>query len=908
MASAIAEAFVRLRPDTSTFRAESQAGVAGAIGGLGAGGAGFATIGKGAVAATAGVLGFTAATQAAALATREIVGGAAQFEQKMDVLEVVAGATGDEMQRVSDLAKSLGADVKLPATSANDAATALNELSKAGLTLRDTMDGARGTLQLAAAAEIEVGEAAQIVGQALNTFQIGGDQATHVADLLAGASIAATGEVSDMALALSQVGAVANQAGLSLEQTVGAITLLAKNGILGSDAGTSIRTMLLRLIPTTKEARQFVDALGISFDENRTLGEQLPEVIQSYTDSLSKLSPALRQQALTQIFGSDAIRAAAILTRDGSRAFIEATEAANRNGAAADLAAAKTKGLAGQFEGLKSQLSTLAIEIGEVVNPVLEEFVATVSGALTPITEMTKLVKGLGGALLGLEIPGTDFGLKDAFDLGRDISDFASPGKGAVKAFNLVRDQIEGTKKDLGDLRQDMTEAGKFLGSPDVIDRNQAVADARAKGVPVGNQFGQSVADGIRQSAPAALSAAQQTVAQVAAQGRAAIAQAIVGAQQNLTSLGQSLAADAGAIVDATVEQGLKSVGSSGGSAVSAGQRARQEKAIKRAQAELDLAIANVPIQREIERLQAQLDRESGRDDARDVRRGLRDAKEELAAAQRQIQTAGGLDSRQAAAQRKFLRPFQEAVADAKGEVRKFNLEGRLDKLQKRLDDQTDDIAENIERLKDSLQSAREALIQSQTSFSTGGISNSLQDAAEKTKRTVTQGINDAIQAFNDGQITLPQLNKRIAKLLEDNGIDYEKAGAFLGTAFVRSFEEKLKGIGKQGADILGGPLDPGAGIRATSISPGEAARIAKLNNEQAARELLAESKEQTFQLRKIAAAVAGPQTVTIPRRPEEGTSAAEKSQTGQKERVSGRAPKPARPSQPFVPTRIGGV
>ena len=711
MPSAIAEAFVRLRPDVSTFRAESQAGVAGALAGGGGLAGAFGKVGPAAIAATAGVLGFTAATQAAAVAAREIVGGAAEFEQNMDVLQVVTQSTGENMERISNLAKDLGADLELPGTSANDAATALLELSKAGLTVTDTMNGAKGALQLAAAAEIEAGEAAKVIGSALNTFSLAGNQATHVADLLAAASIAAQGEIHDMALALQQVGAVANQAGLSIEQTTAVIGLLAKNGILGSDAGTSIRTTLLKLIPTTKEASAAIEALGINIDENATLGEQLPQLIEQYQGALAKLNPTLRQQALTQIFGTDAIRAASILFEEGALGLADMTDEVNRNGAASELAAAKTKGLAGQFDGLKSQLSSLAVELGEVVNPALAGFVGTVNSVLSPVISLTRTVKDLTGAFLDLNIPGTDFGFADAFSFMRD----QATGANFVKGVKAIKDQIVDTKEETKDLRKEMAEAGTFIAAPDIIDRNAAVSAARDAGRPVGNQFGQSVAEGIAASKPAALSAAQQTVRDVAAQGRAAIAAAIAGAQQNLSSIGSSLASDAGAIIDATVEQGLKSVGSSGGATQSAGQRARQEKAIRRAQAELDLAIANVPIQREIERLQAQLDRESGRDAATDVRRGLRDAKEELAAAQKQLQSTGTLDPAQQARQSKFLRPFQEAVQDAQGEVKKFNLEGRLDKLQTRLDAQTDDIAENIESLRENLLSAREALIQSQT-------------------------------------------------------------------------------------------------------------------------------------------------------------------------------------------------
>jgi len=831
----------------------------------------------------AGFLGVQAGAQVAAIALREIVTGAAEVEQELDVLNVVLDATDQQMARISDTAQQLGADVTLPGISAGDAAVAMNELAKAGLNVEDTIGGAKGVLQLATAGQLDVRDAAALAGGALNAFCLEGERAADVADLLAGASIAAQGDVSDMGLALQQVGAVARQSGLSIEQTVGAIGLLAKNGILGSDAGTSLRTTLLKLIPTTKEAKEFTEALGISIDENKTLGEQLPDVIEQYRTSLSKLSPALQNVALTQIFGSDAIRAASIFAREGAEGYNQMVEAVNRTGAANELATARTQGLIGQFESLKSQLSTLAIEFGELTNPIITSFLSELAEGVGIVISFTQAAKDLGESIADINVPGTgtDVGgvVKEAGEQFAKNTIFALRLKDAYEA---VEGQFRDTSDAAGDLRQEMIDAGKFKGSPDVIDRNQAVADARVAGKEVGNQFASSVAQGIQSEGEIAVASARALAQRVAEQGRAAVAAAIAGAQQNLTSIGSQLAADAGAIIDATVEQGVSSVSSGGGSAVSAGQRARQQKAIKRAQAELDLAIKNIPIMREIERLQQQLDRESQADQATDVRRGLRDAREELALAQRQAQTAGQLDPRQQAARAKFLRPFKEEVADAQKEVRRFNTEAKLDKLQSRLDKQTDEITENIDRLRESVASAREALIASQQSFSTGGLTQSLKSAGQAQKEAVTRGINDAIDAFNRGQIELPELNRRIAKTLEDNGVDYENAGKVLGTAFVNGFQDKLKGLGAQADAITGGPQDPGAGSRPQIVVPAAVARTARLNNEEAQRRLteslVSLGTEQASDIRRIRVALEGPRsgrpTTSV------GDSAADKANT----------------------------
>lgn len=340
---------------------------------------------------------------AAGLAVTKAIGSAADFEQQLNTFQAVTGATANQMREVADTAKQLGSDLSLPATSASDAALALTELAKAGLSVEDALAGAKGVLQLGTAANISAGEAANIVATELNAFSLSGTQAVHVADLLAGAANAAQGEIADFGIAFQQVAAVAFQVNLSIEQTTGALTELARAGLKGADGGTSLRTMLLRLVPTTKEAAAFQHALGIEFDNTRSAGEQLPHLLDQYRHALSLLTPAQQQLVLTQIFGQDAIRAASILIRGGSDALNESTAAANKAGEAQKVAEAKTKGLSGAYAGLKSNLETLGITLGTAVIPPLTTFTNDVSAVVGVVTKGVTAIADLGhqGGFLG---------------------------------------------------------------------------------------------------------------------------------------------------------------------------------------------------------------------------------------------------------------------------------------------------------------------------------------------------------------------------------------------------------------------------------------------------------------------------------------------------------------------------
>ncbi|BDG61930.1 phage tail tape measure protein [Caldinitratiruptor microaerophilus] len=331
---------------------------------------------------------------------------AGDFEYSMNVLRSVSGATAEQMERLRQLAVELGADVRLPGTSAIDAAQAMTELVKAGLSVEQTMRAARGVLVLSAAAEIENAEAAEIVANALNAFRLSGDRATQVADLLANAANAASGEIIDMAYGLRQSAAVAHMAGQSIEDTVTALSLMANAGIQGADAGTSLKQMFLSLVNPTKKAAELMKEYGIRVVDARGQLKPLPALIEEFWTKLGQLPPAQRNAALATIFGSDAIRAANIVLMAGQKEWENMRAAVTRAGGAQEVAASKMQGFKGAMEAFKSTLETLGITLGERLLPPLTELLKRVTEAVdrfgqlpAPIQNVALVAAGLAAAL-----------------------------------------------------------------------------------------------------------------------------------------------------------------------------------------------------------------------------------------------------------------------------------------------------------------------------------------------------------------------------------------------------------------------------------------------------------------------------------------------------------------------------
>lgn len=320
------------------------------------------------------------------------------YEQSMNVLQAASKATAGQMGQVDALARQLGNDLTLPSTSAKDAAEAMLAMSKMGIKLQDAMAGAKGVLQMSAAAQISNAEAADITAKALNAFHLQGSQAVRVADLLAASSKSGAGTIIQMAEALQQSSASFAMAKVPINDAVTAIAMMGRAGIQGSDAGTSLKTMLARLTPETDKAAKALQAVGVNAYDAKGAMLPLREIVGQFQAGLAGLSQQQRTAALQTIFGSDAIRAANVVLGEGVTAWDKQRKASTEGGAAAAMAGAQNKGLKGALDGLKSALETAAL----AAMPYLQRLAEGVRVAAEWVTKLSDLPQPAKDALLAL--------------------------------------------------------------------------------------------------------------------------------------------------------------------------------------------------------------------------------------------------------------------------------------------------------------------------------------------------------------------------------------------------------------------------------------------------------------------------------------------------------------------------
>lgn len=333
------------------------------------------------------------------------VGAAAKFDKQMSEVAAVSGATGAELEDLRNAALDAG---KATAFSATEAAKAQAELAKAGLSTSEILGGAlSGSLALAAAGSLDLAESADIAAKAMNIFDLEGKDVGHVADVLAAAANKSATDVHEMGEALKMGGLAANAAGLSFEETSGTLAAFADNALNGSDAGTSLKTMLMMIQAPTDKAAGLMEELGIRAYDVTGQFVGTAKLAGQLQTQLGNLSQEQRNAALATIFGADAMRAANVLYNIGEQGILDYTAAVDDQGAAAEVAAKKMDNLLGDVEKLTGSLETMAIEAGSGANGGLRTLVQMADalvgqfGSLHPIISSSLVVlAGVGGAAL----------------------------------------------------------------------------------------------------------------------------------------------------------------------------------------------------------------------------------------------------------------------------------------------------------------------------------------------------------------------------------------------------------------------------------------------------------------------------------------------------------------------------
>ena len=347
-----------------------------------------------------------------ALAAKTFAG----FEQQMARVKALTGANAEDFAKLESLAKRMGATTVF---SASQAAEAMSYFALAGFETQQIMDALGPTLNLAAAGQIEIAEAADIAAKIMSGMGIKADDLGNAIDVMAKAMTTANTDLTMLGEAFKFVGPMAKTAGVSLEEITAAIQLLSNAGIQGEMAGTTLRGMLLSLTSPSSEAKRELDRLGVSVVDSVGNVRGLADIIGDLESSLTSAGSGEKLRVLGTIFPARQAAGAAELISQGAARLRDATTAlGSASGTASSIASTQLNTLQGDATILLSALEGLGIAVGEALGDSLRSGIKTITGLLSimgqwvsenrsVVLTVVGIIAGValvGGALVGLGI------------------------------------------------------------------------------------------------------------------------------------------------------------------------------------------------------------------------------------------------------------------------------------------------------------------------------------------------------------------------------------------------------------------------------------------------------------------------------------------------------------------------
>ncbi len=291
-----------------------------------------------------------------ALILRKSIITISSFENTMAELQGVTSATGEEMAQFTERARQLGATTRF---SASQAAEGLLALSRAGFDVAESNAAIADTLNLATAAQLDLGRASEITSNTIRQFGLEAKEAGRVSDVMVNTANSANTNVGALAESLKFAGVTAGSFNISIEETTAALGAMADVGLRGGIAGRGLSMAMTKLVAPTEQAKKALYEMGV------TMRSVNPEKV-GIIDAFRTLRDAEMSSAqAAKIFGNAQLKSVLALTKSIDR--MEELEKLNEKSAGTARRNAKLieSTLSGAYKELKSAIEEASLSAGD---------------------------------------------------------------------------------------------------------------------------------------------------------------------------------------------------------------------------------------------------------------------------------------------------------------------------------------------------------------------------------------------------------------------------------------------------------------------------------------------------------------------------------------------------------------
>ena len=311
-----------------------------------------------------------------------------EFDKTMARVGAVSNASAEDLGRLRDKARELGASTVF---SASQAAEGMTYLAMAGFKTDDMLKAMPGMLNLASAGQVDLANASDIAASMLNGFGLEASQINRVADTMVNTFANSSTDLQGLGETMKYVAPVAASMGVDLETVAAMAGKLGDNAIRGSQAGTAMRAVFTRLVAPATEGQKALYALGVSVKDAQGNVRAMPDVLKDIGTALQKLPQAAQAAIKKDIFGQEAMSAAGILMNnavDGTlQKFIDKVKEA---GSAERVAKEQTNNLDGDLASLNSAFEETQLTLSEAVTPAIRKCTVWLTKAVGAVGAFAK--------------------------------------------------------------------------------------------------------------------------------------------------------------------------------------------------------------------------------------------------------------------------------------------------------------------------------------------------------------------------------------------------------------------------------------------------------------------------------------------------------------------------------------
>lgn len=315
----------------------------------------------------------------------------AQFEQSMANVKAITGATGKEFDTLTAFARELGATTMM---SAQESADAMAFLGMAGWRTSEMMAGLPAILDLTVASGRDFATVADIVSDNLTAFGLTASDATMYSDALAYAMSNANVNMDTLGESLKYIAPVATSAGVSMQEAVAMTMMLGDAGIKGSQAGTTLRTVMLNLTGANEKATAKLKELGVAVFDSEGKTRSFADIIRDLNKATEGMTDAQKTAIANTLVGKTAVSGFSVLLDQGADKLQAYTDGIhNSSGASAEMAEIMGDTLQGKVKIFESAMQDLQITIGNALLPTLTEGVESLTNFVTWLGQGCPLVQ-----------------------------------------------------------------------------------------------------------------------------------------------------------------------------------------------------------------------------------------------------------------------------------------------------------------------------------------------------------------------------------------------------------------------------------------------------------------------------------------------------------------------------------